>query len=74
MPGRDRCLPTKGLHEMDAAIMDGATQKAGAVAAVRNVRNPMALAMEVMRNSNHVFLSGEGANEFAKSCGIRTGA
>jgi beta-aspartyl-peptidase (threonine type) len=38
---------------------------AGAVAGVRNVRNPIELAMEVMRNSNHVFLSGKGANDFA---------
>ncbi|HZI53768.1 MAG TPA: isoaspartyl peptidase/L-asparaginase [Chitinophagaceae bacterium] len=69
--GKGSVFTNMGLHEMDAAIMDGATQKAGAVAAVRNVRNPIALAKEVMRNSNHVFLSGEGANEFAVSRGIR---
>jgi len=69
--GRGSVFTNKGLHEMDAAIMDGSAQKAGAVAAVRNVRNPITLAMEVMRNSNHVFLSGEGANEFAIKCGIR---
>ena len=69
--GKGSVFTNKGLHEMDAAIMDGSTQKAGAIAAVRNVRNPIALAAEVMRTSNHVFLSGEGANEFAKRCGIR---
>jgi len=69
--GKGSVFTNMGLHEMDAAIMDGATQKAGAVAAVRNVRNPIALAKEVMRNGNHVFLSGEGANEFAVSRGLR---
>ncbi|MGY2498819.1 isoaspartyl peptidase/L-asparaginase, partial [Klebsiella pneumoniae] len=38
---------------------------AGAVAGVRNIKNPIELALRVMRNSDHVFLSGEGANEFA---------
>jgi beta-aspartyl-peptidase (threonine type) len=61
----------KGLQEMDAAIMDGLTLNAGAVAGVRNVRNPIELAMEVMRNSNHVFLSGKGANDFAIKQGIK---
>ncbi len=56
---------------MDAAIMDGSTLEAGAVAGVRNVRNPIELAMEVMRNSNHVFLSGKGANDFAIKQGIK---
>jgi beta-aspartyl-peptidase (threonine type) len=44
---------------------------AGAVTGVRNVRNPIELAMEVMRNSNHVFLSGKGANDFAIKQGIK---
>ncbi len=69
--GKGSVFTNKGSHEMDASIMDGATQKGGAVASVRNIRNPIALAMEVMCNSNHVFLSGEGANEFAKRCGTR---
>ncbi|MFX5370385.1 isoaspartyl peptidase/L-asparaginase, partial [Acinetobacter baumannii] len=50
---------------MDAAIMDGIDLRAGAVAGVRNIKNPIELALRVMRNSDHVFLSGEGANEFA---------
>ena len=56
---------------MDAAIMDGIDLSAGAVAGVRNVRNPIELAMEVMRNSNHVFLSGKGANDFAIKQGVK---
>ncbi len=56
---------------MDAAIMDGSNLHAGAVAAVRNVRNPIELATEVLRHSNHVFLSGKGANDFAIKQGIK---
>lgn len=56
---------------MDAAIMNGQTMAAGAVAGVRNVRNPIELAEEVMLNSNHVFLSGKGANDFAIKQGIK---
>jgi L-asparaginase / beta-aspartyl-peptidase len=61
----------KGVQEMDAAIMDGSTLEAGAVTGVRNVRNPIELAVEVMNNSNHVFLSGKGANDFAIKQGIK---
>jgi beta-aspartyl-peptidase (threonine type) len=56
---------------MDAAIMDGIDLSAGAVAGVRSVRNPIELAVEVMRNSNHVFLSGKGANDFAIKQGVK---
>ncbi len=63
--GRGAVFTKKGVQEMDAAIMDGSDLSAGAVAGVRNVRNPIELATEVMRNSNHVFLSGKGANDFA---------
>jgi len=69
--GRGAVFTRKGVHEMDAAIMDGKTLNAGAVAAVRNVRNPIELAAEVMQHSDHVFLSGEGANDFAITQGIR---
>ena len=54
-----------GTHEMDAAIMNGKDLSAGAVAGLSNIRNPIALATEVMRNSDHVFLSGNGAFDFA---------
>ena len=69
--GRGSVFTKKGLQEMDAAIMDGSDLSAGAVAGVRNVRNPIELATEVMRNSNHVFLSGKGANDFAIKQGIK---
>lgn len=69
--GRGAVFTKKGVQEMDAAIMDGANLFAGAVAGVRNVRNPIELATEVMRNSNHVFLSGKGANDFAIKQGVK---
>ena len=69
--GRGSVFTKKGVQEMDAAIMDGTDLAAGAVAGVRNVRNPIELAAEVMHNSNHVFLSGKGANDFAIKQGIK---
>jgi len=69
--GRGSVFTKKGVQEMDAAIMDGATLNAGSVAGVRNVRNPIELATEVMLHSNHVFLSGKGANDFAIKQGIK---
>jgi len=69
--GRGSVFTKKGVQEMDAAIMDGSDLSAGAVAGVRSVRNPIELAAEVMRNSNHVFLSGKGANDFAIKQGVK---
>lgn len=69
--GRGSVFTKKGVQEMDAAIMDGQTLKAGAIAGVRNVRNPIQLAYEVMAESNHVFLSGKGANDFAIKRGLK---
>lgn len=69
--GKGSVFTKKGVQEMDAAIMNGATLAAGAICGVRNVRNPIALAAEVMTNSNHVFLSGKGANDFAIQQGIK---
>src|SRR5436853_1252453 len=69
--GRGSVFTKKGLQEMDAAIMDGKTLNAGAIAGVRNVRNPVELAAEVLLNSNHVFLSGKGANDFAIKQGVK---
>lgn len=69
--GRGSVFTKKGLQEMDAAIMDGKTLEAGAVCGVRNVRNPIELATEVMLHSDHVFLSGKGANDFAIKQGIK---
>ena len=69
--GRGSVFTKKGVQEMDAAIMDGIDLEAGAVCGLRNVRNPVELAAEVMRNSNHVFLSGKGANDFAIKQGVK---
>ena len=69
--GRGSVFTKKGVQEMDAAIMDGASMSAGSVTGVRNVMNPIELAYEVMANSNHVFLSGKGANDFAIKQGIK---
>src|SRR5579872_3815370 len=69
--GRGSVFTKKGVQEMDAAIMDGRLLQAGAVTGVRNVRNPIELAMEVMTSSNHVFLSGKGASDFAIKQGIK---
>lgn len=69
--GRGSVFTKKGVQEMDAAIMDGKTLEAGSVTGVRNVRNPIELATEVMINSNHVFISGKGASDFAIKQGIK---
>lgn len=63
--GKGSVFTKKGEHEMDASVMDGSNLAAGAVAGVKNIRNPILLAKEVMLNSEHVFLSGTGANDFA---------
>ena len=69
--GKGSVFTKKGVQEMDAAIMSGIDLQAGAVSGVRSVRNPVALANEVMLHSNHVFLSGKGANDFAIKQGIK---
>lgn len=65
--GRGSVFNSKGQHEMDAAIMDGSTLAAGAVAGLQLVKNPIKVARTVMEKTNYVFLCGEGANEFAKA-------
>lgn len=62
----------KGEFEFDAAIMCGKTLRAGAVASVKNIKNPVSLARTVMEYSNHVFLCGSGAEEFARNKKIET--
>ena len=69
--GKGAVFTKKGINELDAAIMDGKTLEAGAIAGVRNIRNPVELAEEVMMHSGHVFLSGKGANDFAIKQGIK---
>jgi len=63
--GRGAALTRDGAAELDAAIMDGRQMRAGAVASVRHVRNPVDLARRVMEKSRHVLLVGAGAEEFA---------
>jgi beta-aspartyl-peptidase (threonine type) len=63
--GRGSVFNTDGQHEMDASLMNGADLRAGAVACVQNVKNPITLARRVMDHSNHVLISGLGAFEFA---------
>lgn len=69
--GKGAVFTKKGINELDAAIMDGRNLDAGAVAGVRNIRNPVILAEEVMLHSGHVFLSGKGANDFAIKQGVK---
>jgi beta-aspartyl-peptidase (threonine type) len=63
--GCGAALTRDGWAELDAAVMAGARQKAGAVAAVRHIKNPVELARRVMEKSRHVLLVGDGAEEFA---------
>lgn len=69
--GRGSVFTKNGTHEMDAAIMDGKTLDAGAVAGVSSVKNPVELALAIMQKSEHVLLSGEGALQFAKQQGLK---
>ena len=68
--GKGAVFTHDGKNELDAAIMDGSTLRAGAVAGVQRVKNPILLARAVMEHSPHVMLSGAGAEEFAKEQGI----
>ena len=64
--GKGAVFTHEGTNELDASIMDGATLRAGAVAGVRHIKNPISLARMVMERSPHVLLTGEGAEAFAK--------
>lgn len=64
--GRGSVLTSEGCVELDAAIMDGPTRRAGAVAGLRTTRAPISLARLLMERGPHVFLSGRGADEFAR--------
>ena len=64
--GRGAVFTWEGRNELDASVMDGSDRSAGAVTGVTTVRHPIRLARAVMRDGRHVFLSGEGAEEFAR--------
>lgn len=68
--GRGAVFTYEGRNELDAAIMDGSNRAAGAVTGVTHIRHPVALARAVMEHSPHVFLSGAGAEEFAREKGF----
>jgi beta-aspartyl-peptidase (threonine type) len=68
--GRGSHLNADGVVELDAGIMDGASLRAGAVASVRRIANPITLARHVLHESPHVFLVGEGAERFAQEAGM----
>lgn len=68
--GRGACFTYDGTNELDAAIMDGQSRAAGAVAGVTTIRNPVRLARKVMEDSPHVLLAGAGADAFGRERGI----
>ena len=68
--GRGSVLTAEGCIELDAAIMDGRTRRAGAVAGLRTTRAPISLARLLLDQGPHVFLSGKGADQFAREHGL----
>jgi beta-aspartyl-peptidase (threonine type) len=68
--GRGSVFTFQGTNEMDAAVMDGRSRAAGAVARATTTRNPVSLARAVMEQSPHVMLSGEGADQFSREQGL----
>lgn len=68
--GRGSVLTASGCIELDAAIMDGRNREAGAVAGLRTTRAPISLARRLLEEGPHVFLSGKGADDFARDHGF----
>jgi len=68
--GRGSFVNSVGDIELDASIMDGTTFRAGAIAAVQNIRNPISLARVIMDKSEHILLAGNGAIRFAEEHGL----
>ena len=68
--GKGSVLSNKGVVEMDASIMNGQNLNAGAISGIKTIKNPISAARLVMEKSEHAFLSGEGAEEFAKLQGL----
>lgn len=68
--GRGSVLTANGCIELDAAIMEGLTRRAGAVSGLRTTRAPISLARQLLENGPHLFLSGHGADDFARDHGL----
>jgi beta-aspartyl-peptidase (threonine type) len=68
--GRGAVFNREGRNELNASIMDGQTRKAGAVAGISRIKNPIRAARAVMDKTSHVFLIGEGAERFARDAGL----
>lgn len=68
--GKGAVLTHEGIAELDASVMDGQTLKAGAIAGVRDIKNPIRVARTVMEKSEHVLLAGSGASQFAREQGF----
>ena len=68
--GTGSTLNSLGQVEMDAAVMDGASLRAGAVAAVQGIKNPIKLARRVLEDGRHVLIAGQGASLFARAVGF----
>ncbi len=67
--GHGAAMNAEGVCELDASIMDGRTQDAGAVAGVQHIRNPITLARDVLERTPHIMLIGDGAEAFARQLG-----
>jgi beta-aspartyl-peptidase (threonine type) len=70
--GRGAAFNHEGQNELDAAIMEGCEKKAGALAGVTHLKNPITAARTILEKSQHVFLMGAGAEEFARLHGVET--
>lgn len=68
--GKGAVFTNEGKNELDASYMDGKTMNAGAIGGVTNVKNPILAAKAVMEQSDHVLLTGKGAEQFAKEVGL----
>ncbi len=69
--GRGAVFTHDGIVELDASVMEGKSLKAGAIASVRDIKNPVCVARAVMEKSEHVLLNGSGASQFAKDQGFK---
>ncbi len=69
--GKGAVFTNDGKNELDASVMDGKTLKAGAVASLHHIKNPISLARMVMEKSPHVMMAGDGAEIFARQNGVQ---